>query len=86
MNPIARLNEEGEPMTDPTNETEKSIYIDPPSGWQYGFPKKAPANLREMDTNDLNIWLSQNGYPMQEIEIWTNDPRFDGVPCRFFEA
>jgi len=66
--------------------TEKSIYIDPPSGWKYGFPKKAPANLREMDTDGLNNWLSQNGYPMREIEIWTNDPRFDGVPCKFFEA
>ena len=38
-------------------------YIDPPSGWKYGFPKPIPN-----DVTDINKWLVQNGYPQSEIE------------------
>jgi hypothetical protein len=62
------------------------LFIDPPSGWKYGFPKPAPLNLREMEASDLSNWLVQNGYPLREVQYWTNSPKFGGVPCRFFEG
>jgi hypothetical protein len=62
-----------------------NLFIDPPSGWKYGFPKEAPKNLREMEWHDLNNWLVENGYPIEEVEYWTNSPKFGSVPCRFFE-
>ena len=52
-------------------------YIDPPSGWKYGFPKELPDGVE-----DINQWLIENGYPKQEIEeygeyfsciYWTDD-------------
>lgn len=36
--------------------------IDPPSGWQYGFPKPIPE-----DVKDVKQWLIENGYPEKEI-------------------
>lgn len=41
----------------------KKMYIDPPSGWKYGFPKVIPN-----DVEDINSWLVQNGYPQKEID------------------
>jgi hypothetical protein len=39
-------------------------WIDPPSGWKYGFPRvfdtEKDGNMRE--------WLVANGYPQEEIE------------------
>jgi len=63
----------------------KKLYIDPPSGWRYGFPKEAPSNLREMESNDLTNWLISNGYPVNEVEYWLKSPKFGSVPCRFIE-
>jgi hypothetical protein len=62
-----------------------TVYIDPPSGWKYGFPKKAPDNLREMNGTHVNDWLVDNGYPREEVEYWMNSPKFGFVPCRFVE-
>jgi len=42
----------------------KTILVDPPSGWLYGFPKAMPA-----DTQDVNEWLVQNGYPRKQITL-----------------
>ena len=41
----------------------KVTYIDPPSGWKYGFPKILPDYV-------INIkqWLINNGYPQEEID------------------
>lgn len=36
--------------------------IDPPEGWRYGFPKRCPDNVE-----NINEWLVQNGYPMSKI-------------------
>jgi hypothetical protein len=39
-------------------------WIDPPSGWKYGFP-------RVFDTEKdggMHEWLVANGYPREEIE------------------
>ena len=40
----------------------KTVLVDPPSGWLYGFPKPMP-----VDTKDVNEWLVQNGYPRKQI-------------------
>lgn len=51
--------------------------IDPPSGWQYGFPKRFdPEPGQSMDH-----WLSANGYPQDEIDNWMGR----GVPCRLWK-
>lgn len=51
---------------------ERPIYVDPPSGWMYGFPKlwdgKTP----------IKVWLVENGYP----EKMANENRF----VRFISA
>jgi len=39
-------------------------WIDPPSGWKYGFPKTFDT---EKD-GDIHTWLVANGYPQEEIE------------------
>lgn len=41
----------------------KKTFIDPPSGWQYGFPKVLPK-----DVVNVKAWLVQNGYPQREID------------------
>lgn len=41
----------------------RPVLIDPPSGWKYGFPKVAwPI------PEDTDKWLTENGYPQQEID------------------
>ena len=61
------------------------VFVDPPSGWMYGFPREAPKNLREMTSDDLCAWLVENGYPHDRVEYWKNAPNYGSVPCRFFE-
>jgi hypothetical protein len=46
------------------------MYIDPPSGWMYGFPKPAPKNIRDMTQEQLHEWFVANGYPQKELDIW----------------
>ena len=50
-------------------------YIDPPSGWAYGFPKEFPEGVE-----DVNKWLVDNGYPQEQIDRWGES----GMPVRFF--
>ena len=38
-------------------------WIDPPSGWKYGFPKPVPEGVENMFE-----WLVSEGYPRAEIE------------------
>lgn len=47
-------------------------YIDPPSGWKWGFPKKLPDPM----PSNINAWLLKNGYPESEMEYWKNRPPF----------
>lgn len=42
----------------------KVHYIDPPSGWRYGFPKAVPDPAPE----NMTEWLVENGYPRAMIE------------------
>jgi len=39
-------------------------FIDPPSGWRYGFPKVYP---KEAEGRTLE-WLVEQGYPQWEID------------------
>ena len=39
-------------------------YIDPPSGWQYGFPKIYDSSKDP----DVYTWLIEQGYPQAEID------------------
>lgn len=37
-------------------------WVDPPSGWQYGFPKLWNGE------GDVNEWMIGHGYPAEQIE------------------
>ena len=51
-------------------------WIDPESGWKYGFPKPFdPAPGQALDD-----WLLANGYPRSEVDVWWGW----GVPCRLW--
>jgi len=39
------------------------LYVDPPSGWKYGFPKIYPEGIK-----NFHDWLVSEGYPKQLIE------------------
>lgn len=58
------------------------LFIDPPSGWMYGFPKQAPKNLDQMSQEEVNEWLIANGYAKEAVEYWVNSPKFGRVPYR----
>lgn len=45
----------------------KKVFIDPPSGWKYGFPKEIPDNVI-----DVKRWLLDNGYPEKDIDLAMN--------------
>lgn len=51
------------------------MFIDPPSGWKYGFPKPFPSGVE-----DVRGWLLENGYPKKEADKWP-----DGIPCGMWE-
>lgn len=48
------------------------VYIDPPDGWLYGFPKPAPKNIVDMTKEQLHKWFVSNGYPQKKIDYWNN--------------
>ena len=52
-----------------------TTFIDPPSGWMYGFPKVLPEGVP-----DIKVWLLANGYPQHEI-----DSCGSSFHCRFWE-
>jgi len=39
------------------------IWVDPPAGWRYGFPK-----VFDTKDGDMRVWLVEQGYPQAEIE------------------
>jgi len=40
------------------------VWIDPPSGWQFGFPK-----VWDPETDkDVMVWMVKEGYPQAEID------------------
>jgi hypothetical protein len=50
--------------------------IDPPSGWQYGFPMPIPDERK----NDVKSWLVEKGYPKPLI-----DSLGEHFYCRYWE-
>jgi hypothetical protein len=49
----------------------KNRYIDPPSGWQFGFPKIVPEDV--VTPEDFKKWFIESGYPEKDIESWEED-------------
>jgi hypothetical protein len=63
----------------------KKLWVDPPSGWMFGFPKIWDQTIH----TDLRSWLVNEGYPQEEINKYSHVE--DGVVednfyCRFWEA
>jgi peptidyl-tRNA hydrolase, PTH2 family len=46
------------------NQVMKHTMIDPPGGWQWGFPKPIPQD----QLGRTREWLVENGYPQSEID------------------
>lgn len=42
------------------------LWIDPPSGWKYGFPKI----YDNQNDGPLEVWLKDNGYPLEEMSYY----------------
>jgi hypothetical protein len=47
-------------------------YIDPPSGWRYGFPKV----YDETKDGTIEEFLIKNGYPKKDIEFAVKYTRY----------
>ena len=54
----------------------KWVWVDPPSGWMFGFPKIICVENIDEDT-DWDKILIQNGYPAQ---------KYDTLPVTMWEA
>jgi hypothetical protein len=52
-------------------------WYDPPSGWQFGFPKAWPKGLVRSDET-LAAQLKADGYPAHEIPVAIGHTRFGG--------
>lgn len=57
-----------------------SLFIDPQSGWQYGFPKIWDFNkpYNESSRKEIETWLISKGYPEQlaketYLRCWTQE-------------
>jgi hypothetical protein len=55
----------------------KPVWYDPPSGWMYGFPKPWPKGV-ELSTENLEIQLTIEGYPVKDIPLALKHTRFGG--------
>ena len=55
----------------------KPRWYDPPSGWQFGFPKSWPKGL-EPTSENLEIQLTLDGYPVKDIPLALKYTRFGG--------
>jgi len=42
------------------------MYVDPPSGWQYGFPKV----YDPVTDGDIMEWIVESGYPQKLIDSY----------------
>ena len=51
------------------------VWVDPPSGWKYGFPKM----YDNQKNPDFFKWMVDNGYPQSII-----DRNPDGLDCRMW--
>jgi hypothetical protein len=44
------------------------VWVDPPSGWRYGFPKI----WNSLEQPNLRDFLIENGYPVNEVPFALN--------------
>jgi hypothetical protein len=51
------------------------LIIDPPSGWQYGFPKPVPDDVLK-SKRLLRVWLIKQGYPAEDLEMAMKHSRY----------
>lgn len=60
--------------------TDNMRWIDPPSGWKYGFPKQINLDIL-IDEYEGNVakWLTDNGYPEKDAEFATKYCRWWGI-------
>lgn len=56
-------------------------YIDPPSGWRYGFPKEFPDGIK-----DVEKWLVKNGYPQILIDKCKSEDGTSYFVYRIFQS
>lgn len=40
-----------------------ALFVDPPEGWKFGFPKEVPVGEKPS-----HQWLIDNGYPAEKID------------------
>jgi hypothetical protein len=52
-------------------------WYDPPSGWQFGFPKPWPVGLSVTQEN-LKTQLTRDGYPAKDMALALKHTRFGG--------
>lgn len=45
--------------------TDKVLWIDPPEGWRYGFPRALPEGI---EGDAIIEWMIECGYPKEKIE------------------
>jgi hypothetical protein len=53
-----------ETTSKPTN---KVLWIDPPEGWRYGFPRAVPKGI---EGDAINEWMIKVGYPKEKMEAY----------------
>lgn len=58
--------------------TFKPSWYDPPSGWQYGFPKAWPEGLETTQEN-IESQLTLDGYPAKDAAWAARHCRFGGT-------
>jgi hypothetical protein len=46
----------------------RMVWIDPPDGWRWGFPKKTWLSTVQNETL-FRIWLAENNYPNYDIDF-----------------
>ena len=63
------------------DEFRRGTIVDPPAGWQYGFPKPYLPNEGE----SFNDWLVREGYPKEMLHLADLSTRFwydDEMPVK----
>lgn len=59
-----------------TTDKKAKVYIDPPSGWKYGFPLIYCADV----DGDMSDWLLSKGYPKKDLNFALKYLRMWEVP------
>lgn len=64
----------------------KKTFIDPPSGWKYGFPRQLPDKVKRGEVK-LRDWFIECGYPESEVDFalkycrqWEQETQYEMHP------